>query len=81
MHEFFIRFVGFPLGPFRVCWNEHVFDKLVQFIQVEIGEDGTHNRTLWSTTVGLIPSPVFQISCFEESTDQAEKPFVFDGFP
>ncbi len=80
MHEFFIGFVGFPLDSFCVMGNEHVLDKLVQFIQVEIGEDRADNRTLGSTTVGLIPSPVFQISCPEESTDEAKKPFIFDGF-
>src|SRR2546430_666854 len=43
MYELFVRFVGFPLGSLRVLWNEHRLDKLVQFIQIEVGEDGTDN--------------------------------------
>ena len=46
MHELFIRFVGFPLGSLRVLRNELGLDKLVQFIQIEVGEDGTDNGSL-----------------------------------
>ena len=43
MDELFIRFVGFPLGSFRVLRNELGLNKLVQFIQIQVGEDGTDN--------------------------------------
>src|SRR2546425_12281166 len=45
MYELFIRFVSFPLGSSRIRWNEHGFDKLVQFIQIQIGEDGTEHAS------------------------------------
>ena len=45
MYELFIRLVGFPPGSFRVLWNELGFDKLVQFIQIQVGEDGTDHAS------------------------------------
>ena len=68
MHEVFVRFVGFPLSSFRVLGNEHVFDELVQFVQVQIGQNRADNGPLGSATVGLIPSPVFEIACFEQTS-------------
>lgn len=38
------------------------------------------NGPLGGAAVGLIPPPVFQVSCPKESTDEAKKPFIFDGF-
>src|SRR5438876_9454889 len=80
MYELFIRFVSFPLGSSRISWNEHGFDKLVQFIQIQIGEDGTDNGPLGATAVGLVPAPIFEISRFEESTDETHEAFILDGF-
>ncbi len=80
MHEFFVGFVGFPLGSFGVLGDEYVFDEFIQLVQVEIGKDRTHNGPLGSATVGLIPSPIFEVSCFEQAANEAEKPFIFDGF-
>ena len=65
MHEFFIGFVGFPPSSSRVLWDEHVFDEFVQLVQIEVGKDRADNGTLGGTTVGLIPVPIFQISCLE----------------
>ena len=80
MHQFFIGFVGFPLSSFRILWDEYVFDELVQFVQIQISKNRADNGALWGATVGLIPSPIFQISCLEEVADEAEKLFVFNGF-
>ncbi len=80
MHEFFIGFVGFPPASFCVLWDEHVFNEFVQLVQIQIGKNRADNGTLRSATVGLIPTPVFEVSCFEEVADEAEKPFIFDGF-
>jgi len=80
VHELFIRFVGFPLGSLRVRWYELGLDKLVQFIQIQVGEDGTDNGSLGTTAVGLVPAAIFEISRFEESTDETHEAFILDGF-
>ena len=53
-----------------VGWDEFSFDIFVQFIQVQITEDGAHDRALWRTTQRGVIVPVLQISCLEQGLDQ-----------
>ena len=45
MDQFFIRFVDFPACSLGVLCNEYRLDKLVQLIQVQVGEDGTQHAS------------------------------------
>ena len=72
--------LAFLLVPFVYSGMSYGFDKLVQFIQIQVGEDGTDNGPLGGTAVGLVPAPIFEISRFEESTDETNEAFILDGF-
>jgi hypothetical protein len=37
-----------------VLGNEHRFDEFVQLVEQDIGEDGTHNRSLRNSTEGSV---------------------------
>src|SRR5438045_3809931 len=63
-----------------VLRQERVFDKCVQFGQVDVGQDWTHNSSLWASAQGWVPSPLFQVSGVERSLDEVKEASVMDLF-
>src|SRR5215475_8658067 len=52
-------------------WDECAFDVFVQFIHVQITQEGAHNRALWRTTERGVIVPVLQISGLEYGLDES----------
>src|SRR5215831_6037145 len=48
-----------------IGWDEFSFDVFVQFIQVQITQEGAHNRALWRTTERGVIVPVRQVACLK----------------
>src|SRR6266571_2699972 len=53
-----------------VGWDAFSFDVFVQFIQVQITQEGAYDSALWRTTERCVVVPVLQISCLEQGLDQ-----------
>src|SRR5258708_19089550 len=43
VYELFVGRVRLSFLPFGILWNEYILDKLVQFVQIQVGQDGTHH--------------------------------------
>lgn len=65
------------------CWSAEFLliflHILIQLVQIDIGEDGTDARPLWSAGVGFVVFPLFHISGFQKFPHQADKGFVLDS--
>src|SRR5450755_71685 len=63
-----------------VGWKKGGFDKLIQFIQVDIGEEWTQNTALWAPTRRFMILPLFQVSCLEKGFDETKESPIMDLF-
>ena len=61
------------VGCKEVCFN-----KRVQFVQVDIGEDGTHNAALRAPAQRSMVAPVFQIACLKEGFDEPQEAAIME---
>ena len=66
------------LDPTVVLRQERAFDKLVQPVQIDIGENGTRDSTLRRAAERLVELPVLEISSSEQFTDQPQEAAVVD---
>ena len=72
--------MGFPAISSGVCWYERHFDITVEVTQVDIRQDWANDRTLRCPAERALPGPIFQISSFEQSAYELEKPAIMDMF-
>src|SRR6266700_4780437 len=76
--QFVVAWMGFTPVSFGVSRNERGFDVLVELVEVDVGKNGADDASLWRSTVGGLVLPVFQVACFEQSTNQAQEAPIVD---
>src|SRR6266699_1924200 len=67
----------FPLVVFR---KKYSLDKLVQFVQVNIGKNWTAHPALRCSAERLGPLPFFQISSLKHMPDKPQEAVIMDVF-
>src|SRR5258708_23165635 len=67
-----------PSVSARVRWSKRRFNKFVQFIQIDIGEQRAHNTPLRAATVRGVIAPLLQVSSFEEPFNEPKKSAIVD---
>lgn len=65
-----VGWVRLALVSSGVCWNEHLFDVLVEPVQVDVGKNGAYHPALWGAAVGLVVFPVLQVARLEQFANQ-----------
>ena len=78
-HQLNIFLVELSFDTPGVVGNEHGFDELIEFVEQNIAENGTHNRALRDTAQRLSEFPVLQVACIEELFHEVEKPAIVDS--
>ena len=76
--EFHILLIELSLRSSRILWDEHGFDKGVQFIEQDIAEYRTDNGALRYATERPIEFPVLEISRIEQLFHEVEKASIVD---
>src|SRR5882724_7543987 len=67
-----------PVDPSRVSRNQDRFDKLVQLVQIDVGQDRRDHPTLRRAAERGVVSPVFQIPGPQHLPQQPQEPVVVD---
>ena len=61
-----------------VGWKQLCFDKLIQFVQVDIGKHGAEDAALRAPAQRGMIAPVFQVTCLKEGFDEPHKATIMD---
>jgi hypothetical protein len=78
--HFLVRWISDTSLPSVIFRKQDCFDKLVQFIQVDIAEYWTTHSALRCSAQRLMPAPFFEVSCLEHVSDQHQKSVIVDAF-
>src|SRR2546422_11751321 len=68
-----VRGIDPPSLSARASWSKSRFNKVVQFIQIDSGEQRAQNPPLRAATVRGVVAPLLQVSSFEEPFDEPKQ--------
>jgi hypothetical protein len=78
-HQLFVGFVDPSFVTLGVLRDEHLFNKLVELVQQDIGENGADNGPLGYPAERPIELPLLQVACIKQSANQPQKSSILDA--
>jgi len=63
-----------------VFWKEHVFNIVIEFVQVDIAKYWRDHAALWASAQASVIFPVLKISCLKEVRYQPKETVIFPLF-
>ena len=70
--------IGFPANASGVFWHQNRLDKLVQPIQVDVGQVRGEDPALRRAAECGVPHPVLQVPGSQHLADQSKQPVIVD---
>lgn len=77
--KWYYLFSSFPFFPL-IKFSSVFLHEFIQLIKVYVCQDRADNSALRCSAVGVMKVPVFDISCIQKFSNQANKSFVSDTF-